>query len=147
GKALGGGIVPVSAVVGRHEIMDVLTPGSHGSTFGGNPLACAIGSEVVRMVAEGEIQERAASLGTVMGSYLSALPEDSVSAVRRIGLWAGVDVARASGRDAAVALAGRGVLAKEAHGRTLRLSPPLVIEEEDLRWAMEQLSSVLELSP
>ncbi len=91
GKALGGGIVPLSAVVSSREVLGVFQPGQHGSTFGGNPLACAVGREVIAMLATGEIQERAAKLGMHMHDRLSALPRDTVREVRGRGLWAGVE--------------------------------------------------------
>lgn len=145
GKALGGGIVPLSAVAGRREVIDVFTPGSHGSTFGGNPLACAVGREVIAMLRTGEPQRQAAHMGEVLGEALATLVPEAVVAVRRIGLWAGIDVAgdHTSGRRVAEALASRRVLIKEAHGRTIRLAPPFVVEEEDLRWAIDQLAEVL----
>ena len=145
GKALGGGIVPVSAVVARRDVLDVFDPGSHGSTFGGNPLACAVGREVVAMLATGEPQRTATELGKILASCLSQLDSSLVSAVRCKGLWAGIDLSGSlpSGRLACEALLSRRVLVKEAHGRTLRLAPPIVISEEDLRWAMTQLSSTL----
>jgi ornithine--oxo-acid transaminase len=143
GKALGGGILPVSAVVARREVMDVFRPGEHGSTFGGNPLACAVGIEVVRMLETGEFQARAADLGAVLADRLAALPADRVAAVRVRGLWAGIDLVDRSGRDVCEGLMRRGVLAKDTHGRTIRLAPPLVIEREELEWAVDQLRDEL----
>jgi ornithine--oxo-acid transaminase len=143
GKALGGGIVPLSAVVAGGDVLGVFRPGEHGSTFGGNPLACAIGVEVVRMLATGEYQQRAALLGERFAEMLQALPSDAVSAVRCRGLWAGVDLADRDGRDVCEGLLSRGVLAKEAHDRTIRLAPPLVIEATDLEWAMGRLAEEL----
>lgn len=145
GKALGGGIVPVSAVVGDSDVLGVLEPGQHGSTFGGNPLACAIGREVVAILAEGEFQRRARELGDVLASELRPLLGNGVRAVRTIGLWAGIDIAPelGTGREVCERLADRGVLAKDTHGSTIRFSPPLVIAEDDLRWAVAQLTTVL----
>ncbi len=143
GKALGGGILPLSAVVSRRDVLGVFEPGQHGSTFGGNPLAAAIGTEVVRMLATGEYQQRATDLGTVLSEALAKLPTHSVTAVRSRGLWAGIDLAQRSGRDLCEALARRGVLAKDAHGKTVRLAPPLTIDADDLRWAMTELASEL----
>ena len=143
GKALGGGILPVSAVVSSREVLGVFRPGEHGSTFGGNPLACAIGTAVVRRLATGEPQRRAAELGEVFADALGQLPARSVSAVRTIGLWAGVDVVDRTGRDVCEGLLRRGVLAKDAHGSTLRLAPPLVVEPADLRWGVDQLAEEL----
>jgi len=143
GKALGGGIMPVSAVVARADVMAVFRPGEHGSTFGGNPLACAIGIEVVRMLETGEMQARARELGDVLRDLLAALPSNRVSAVRSRGLWAGIDVVGRSGRDVCEGLMRRGVLAKDTHGSTIRLAPPLVIDRADLEWAVEQLRDEL----
>ena len=143
GKALGGGILPVSAVVARADVMAVFHPGEHGSTFGGNPLACAVGIEVVRMLETGEMQARARELGDVLRDLLDALPRDRVSAVRSRGLWAGIDVIGRTGRDVCEGLMRRGVLAKDTHGATIRLAPPLVIERADLEWAVQQLRDEL----
>ena len=142
GKALGGGIVPVSAVVSSAEILGVFRPGQHGSTFGGNPLACAIGREVIAMLATGEFQERSAKLGAHMHDRLSALPAGAVREVRGRGLWAGVEFASLPGREACERLAARGILAKDTHGSTIRLAPPLVIEEEDLDWALDRIEEI-----
>ena len=145
GKALGGGIVPVSAVVGDADVLGVLRPGQHGSTFGGNPLACAVGRAVVDLLATGEYQERATRLGALMHARLTALLGRGLVGVRVRGLWAGVDVdpALGSGRDVCEALARRHVLAKDTHGSTLRLAPPLVVTEEQLEHGLDQLEAVL----
>lgn len=145
GKALGGGIVPVSAVVADREVLGVLRPGQHGSTFGGNPLACAVGHAVVGMLATGEPQARAAELGVVLRERLEAMVGHGVLAVRTRGLWAGVDIDPAVGTGRAVceALMARGVLAKDTHGSTIRLAPPLVVSEEDLVWGLDQLAAVV----
>ena len=116
GKALGGGIVPVSAVVSTAEVLGVFRPGQHGSTFGGNPLACAVGREVIAMLATGEYQERSAKLGAHMHDRLSALPRNEVSQVRGRGLWAGVEFTKLSGREVCERMARLGVLAKDTHG-------------------------------
>jgi ornithine--oxo-acid transaminase len=143
GKALGGGIVPVSAMVSSWGVLGVLEPGQHGSTFGGNPLACALGREVVAMLRTGEYQARAAKLGEHMHARLAALPPDAVSAVRGRGLWAGIEFASLPGRDVCERLAAHGVLAKETHGTVVRFAPPLVISEADLDWGLDQLEDVL----
>jgi len=143
GKALGGGILPVSAVVSRAELMEVFGPGTHGSTFGGNPLAAAVGTEVIRMLATGEFQAHARDLGAVMARLLAELPAERVSAVRSRGLWAGIDLVGRSGRDVCEGLARRGVLAKDTHGSTIRLAPPLVITADELTWAIGQLREEL----
>ncbi len=145
GKALGGGIVPVSAVVADRDVLGVLKPGQHGSTFGGNPLACAVGLEVAQMLQTGEFQARATELGSVLTDRLEALIGHGVVGVRTRGLWAGVDIdpAIATGREICERLMARGVLAKDTHGSTIRLAPPLVIEAEDLHWGIDQLAAVL----
>jgi ornithine--oxo-acid transaminase len=143
GKALGGGIVPLSAMVSSADILGVYKPGQHGSTFGGNPLACAIGREVIAMLSTGEYQERSAKLGSHLHDRLSALPASAVREVRGRGLWAGVEFASLGGRQASELLAERGVLAKDTHGTTIRLAPPLMISEEDLDWALDQLEQII----
>ncbi|MER7437021.1 ornithine--oxo-acid transaminase [Pseudonocardia alni] len=143
GKALGGGIVPVSAVVGRRDVLGVLRPGEHGSTFGGNPLAAAVGSAVCALLATGEYQARARELGAHLDGRLRALP--GLTAVRGVGLWSGVDVDPriGTGRDVCVALARRGVLAKETHGVTVRLSPPLVVTHDEVDVLVDTFGAVL----
>jgi ornithine--oxo-acid transaminase len=145
GKALGGGIVPVSAVVSRPDVLGVLTAGTHGSTFGGNPLACAVGRSVVRLLEDGTYQERARVLGVQLAEGLRALVGHGVVGVRCVGLWAGVDVepSLGTGREVCERLAARGVLAKDTHGSTIRLAPPLVIGEDDLDLALDALAGAL----
>ena len=145
GKALGGGIVPVSAVVGRKEVMGVLKPGEHGSTFGGNPLAAAVGLAVVRMLAKGDMQRRSQRLGKHLKKRLGALVGKGVLAVRGAGLWAGIDIdpTLATGREVCEALMRKGVLAKDTHGSTIRLAPPLIVSKKDLDWGIDQLEAVL----
>jgi ornithine--oxo-acid transaminase len=145
GKALGGGIVPVSAVVSSREILGVIQPGNHGSTFGGNPLAAAVGHAVVKLLVTGEYQERARVLGEQLRVRLEALIGHGVLAVRTRGLWAGVDIdpALMTGRQMCERLAAKGVLAKDTHGSTVRLAPPIVIEAADLDWMVDQLAAVL----
>jgi ornithine--oxo-acid transaminase len=146
GKALGGGIVPVSAVVGRADVLGVLTPGTHGSTFGGNPLACAVGLAVVELLSTGEFQVSARTLGMRLQVRLAALAEEGLIAAHRgVGLWAGVDVdpAWGTGRELCERLLARRVLAKDTHGSTIRLAPPLTIDAADLEWAMDQLTDAL----
>ncbi|MBZ6253318.1 ornithine--oxo-acid transaminase [Streptomyces olivaceus] len=145
GKALGGGIVPVSAVVGSREVLGVLRPGEHGSTFGGNPLAAAVGTEVVELLETGEFQRRAAELGTVLREGLAALVGRGVVGFRARGLWAGVDVdpALGSGREISERLMREGVLVKDTHGSTIRLAPPLTVTGEELRGALGTLEKVL----
>lgn len=145
GKALGGGLYPVSAIAADHDVLDVITPGSHGSTFGGNPLAAAIGREVVALLRTGEYQERAARLGATLTAGLESLERHGVVTVRARGLWAGVDVDPevASGRQLCERLMARGVLAKDTHGSTIRLAPPLVADESDIEFLVGALGGAL----
>lgn len=146
GKALGGGVVPVSAVVSSKAVLGVFRPGEHGSTFGGNPLACAVGLEVIAMLRTGEFQERAAELGEHLHAELALLAgTGKVTEVRGRGLWAGVDIdpAYGTGREISEKLLERGVLVKDTHGSTIRIAPPLVINKEDLDWGLDQLRAVL----
>ncbi|TQJ86483.1 ornithine--oxo-acid transaminase [Streptomyces sp. SLBN-31] len=145
GKALGGGIVPVSAVVGRRDVVGVLQPGQHGSTFGGNPLAAAIGTAVIDLLETGEFQRRATELGVVLRGGLSGLLGKGVVGFRARGLWAGVDIdpAIGTGREVSARLMRKGVLVKDTHGSTIRLAPPLTITGEELEGALGTLAEVL----
>jgi ornithine aminotransferase len=145
GKALGGGVVPVSAVVANKDVLGVLHPGEHGSTFGGNPLAAAIGTTVVSILGRGEFQSRSAELGERLHGRLRALIGQGVVAVRGMGLWAGVDIdpSLGTGKQISLRLAERGVLVKDTHGSTLRFAPPLVITAEEIDWATGQFADVL----
>jgi ornithine--oxo-acid transaminase len=145
GKALGGGVIPVSAVVGNRDVLGVLKPGEHGSTFGGNPLGAAVGSAVVDLLNTGEYQDRAEQLGLILERELRRLIGLGVLEVRVLGLWAGIDIdpTLASGREVCELLMRRGVLAKDTHGSTVRFSPPLVITETQLLYGIEQLRAVL----
>ncbi|MEU9640990.1 ornithine--oxo-acid transaminase [Streptomyces sp. NPDC048188] len=145
GKALGGGIVPVSAVVGRREVLGVLHPGEHGSTFGGNPLAAAVGTAVVELLETGEFQRRAAELGAVLREGLAALVGKGVVGFRARGLWAGVDVdpALGTGREISERLMREGILVKDTHGSTIRLAPPLTVTAGELSGALGTLEKVL----
>jgi ornithine--oxo-acid transaminase len=156
GKALGGGVVPLSAVVADREVLGVLHPGEHGSTFGGNPLAAAVGTTVVGLLAGGQFQARSAELGAHLHRRLRALVGDGVRDVRGLGLWAGIDIdpllagfssLRATGssvgKEMSLRLAERGVLVKDTHGATLRFAPPLVITAQEIDWAVDQFAAVL----
>ncbi|MFJ7122667.1 ornithine--oxo-acid transaminase [Streptomyces albogriseolus] len=145
GKALGGGIVPVSAVVARREVLQVLHPGEHGSTFGGNPLAAAVGTAVVELLETGEYQRRAAELGVVLREGLEALVGKGVTGFRSRGLWAGVDVdpALGTGREVSERLMREGILVKDTHGSTVRLAPPLTVTADELLEALRTLEKVL----
>jgi ornithine--oxo-acid transaminase len=143
GKALGGGILPVSAVIGRADVLGVLRPGEHGSTFGGNPLACAVGRAVVRLLATGEFQERSRELGAYLHSRLAEL--EGVDEVRGRGLWASVQIAEGhhlTGRQVSEALLERGVLCKE-YQMALRVAPPLVITQDEIDFAVDTIAEVL----
>jgi ornithine--oxo-acid transaminase len=144
GKALGGGIVPISALLSHREVMDVITPGSHGSTFGGNPLACAVAREVVAMLVTGELQQRTARLTPRFLGGLRAIG-GQIASVRGRGLWAGVDLTPAAqpAKRVCRALLAEGLLTKDTHDTTLRLAPPLTIDEADLDWALDRLAAVL----
>ncbi|MEV5409408.1 ornithine--oxo-acid transaminase [Thermopolyspora sp. NPDC052614] len=145
GKALGGGVVPVSAVAANADVLGVIRPGQHGSTFGGNPLACAVGIAVIGLLRTGEFQARARELGAVLHRRLGELVGRGVVAVRGRGLWAGIDFdpSVATGRQVCEALLERGVLAKDTHGSTIRLAPPLVVTEDEVNWAVDRLAEVL----
>jgi ornithine--oxo-acid transaminase len=145
GKALGGGIIPVSAVAADRKVMDVITPGTHGSTFGGNPLAAAVGHAVVKLLATGEHQAHAAELEPYFREQLEALIGKGVVAVRVRGLWAGVDIDPdvMTGKAACKALAKKGVLAKDTHGSTIRLAPPLTITKDELTVVTDTLAEVV----
>ncbi|GAA4406626.1 ornithine--oxo-acid transaminase [Fodinibacter luteus] len=149
GKALGGGLYPVSAIATNHEILEVITPGSHGSTFGGNPLAAAIGHEVVTMLAEGEFQRRSTHLGHLLTECLQPLlghgDGTGLSEVRVRGLWAGLDIEPGgpSGRVVSERLMAHGVLAKDTHGSTIRIAPPLVVTEDEVRLLVDAVAEAL----
>ncbi|SFB39835.1 ornithine--oxo-acid transaminase [Amycolatopsis marina] len=145
GKALGGGIMPLSAVAGRRDVLGVLRPGEHGSTFGGNPLACAVGRAVIALLETGEFQQRSAALGAHLHNRLGELVGNGLAEVRGRGLWAGIDIAPGgpTGREASQALAAKGVLCKETHDNTLRLAPPLVISEEELDSGLDAIAEVI----
>jgi ornithine--oxo-acid transaminase len=144
GKALGGGVVPVSAVAARRELMEVFTPGSHGSTFGGNPLAAAVATEVVRLLETGEYQARGRELGARLADGLRALPSSQVAEVRCVGLWAGVELVAPVARKVSEALLARGVLAKDTHATTIRLAPPLTITEDEIDLLVDALAGALD---
>jgi ornithine--oxo-acid transaminase len=133
GKALGGGVFPVSAIAARRELMAVFTPGSHGSTFGGNPLACAVGRAVIALLETGEFQARSRELGARLAAGLRQLPADKVADVRAVGLWAGIElVPGLPARQVCERMLELGVLAKDTHETTVRLAPPLVITEDEV---------------
>jgi ornithine--oxo-acid transaminase len=145
GKALGGGVLPVSAFVARREVMDVFTPGSHGSTFGGNPLAAAVGLEALHVIRDEGLLEKSRVLGAHMLERLRAIASPALKEVRGRGLWAGaeIDPAIATARETCERLLEKGVLSKETHHTVVRLAPPLVIARADLDWALDRVEEVL----
>jgi ornithine--oxo-acid transaminase len=147
GKALGGGIMPVSMFLARHPIMDVFTPGDHGSTFGGNPLAAAIGLEALNILVEENLSEASATLGTYLLERLRALKSPLITEVRGRGLFVGIEIdpAQASARRVCEELMRRGLLSKETHETVVRLAPPLVISRAQIDWAVVQIDEVLKM--
>jgi len=145
GKALGGGVLPVSAFVGRHELMDVFTPGSHGSTFGGNPLAATVGLEALRIIADEKLVERSRDLGAHMLGRLRAMRYPAIKDIRGKGLWVGaeIDPNYASARLVCERLLAKGVLSKETHHTVVRMAPPLIIAREDLDAALDRFEEVV----
>jgi ornithine--oxo-acid transaminase len=145
GKALGGGIMPISAVVSRWDILDAFNPGSHGSTFGGNPLACAIARKVIEILNTGQYQENARTLGAYLNDQLRAIKTDKIKEIRARGLWVGIEFKPQAGqaRQYCEQLMQLGLLCKDTHAQTMRLAPPLCITKQELDWALERLRKVL----
>ncbi|HEX6994353.1 MAG TPA: ornithine--oxo-acid transaminase [Gammaproteobacteria bacterium] len=144
GKALGGGVYPVSAVLASAEVMGLLRPGDHGSTFGGNPLAAAVGEAALEVVIDSRLPARAAELGAYLFDRLAALASPHVTSIRGRGLLVGIEIARESGtgRQFSEKLLERGVLCKDTHEQVIRLAPPLIVQKEQLDWLVEQLRFV-----
>lgn len=143
GKALSGGFYPVSAVVGRRDVMECFTPGSHGSTFGGNPLGAAVALAALDVLRDEKLVERSASLGRVLLDAVSGIKSSIIAGVRGLGLLVGIELT-VPAREYCERLLERGVLCKETHDHVIRIAPPLVIEETDLRWMVDQLAAVLQ---
>ncbi len=145
GKALGGGFYPVSAVLSNSEVLSVLKPGQHGSTFGGNPLACAVARRALQVLVEENMIENSAVLGAYFLERLGAVRSNIVKEVRGRGLMLAVELEPAAGgaRPYVEALRQTGVLAKETHENTIRLAPPLVVKREEIDWAMDRIEHVL----
>jgi ornithine--oxo-acid transaminase len=145
GKALGGGVLPVSALVGSAELMGLFTPGSHGSTFGGNPLACAVGLEALNILTEEGLVENSAVLGEYMLTQLRGINSPLIREVRGRGLWIGVDFdpKHISARKVCEMMMVKGVLSKETHETIVRFAPPLVISKEQVDWAINVLREVI----
>ncbi len=145
GKALGGGVLPVSAVVGTKEVMGLFVPGSHGSTFGGNPLACAVGLEALNVLIEENMVENSAKLGAYMLEQMKGINSPLIREVRGKGLWIGVDFepGKVSARTVCERMMARGILSKETHETVVRFAPPLIISKEQIDWALGQFREVL----
>ncbi len=145
GKALGGGVYPVSAFLATREVMNVFQPGSHGSTFGGNPVASALGLESIRLLQEEKLSERSAELGAYLIKKLKALNSPFIGEVRGKGLLVGmeIDSQHATAREVCELLMHKGILSKETHDTVIRFSPPLTIEKKELDWTVERVAEVL----
>ncbi len=146
GKALGGGFLPISAFVGKKEIIDLFTPGSHGSTFGGNPLAAAVAYAALNILKEENLVENSFLLGNYFLGELKQIQSPYITAIRGKGLWIGMDLHpnHLTGREAAEALLEKGILCKETHQSTIRFAPPLTITKKEIDWALKQLRSFFE---
>ena len=144
GKALGGGILPVSAFLAKHEVMDVFRPGDHGSTFGGNPLASVVALEALDIIVDENLVARSAENGAWLIDQLLSINSPLIREVRGRGLFIGIDIepGQASARDICERLMARGLLSKETHETVVRLAPPLIIERDLLQWSVDQIREV-----
>ncbi len=149
GKALGGGLLPVSLFLAKRELMNVFTPGDHGSTFGGSPLACAVGLAALNVLVEEKLCERSAELGAYLLQRLAAIKSPIIREVRGRGLWCGVEFnpEYADAREVALKLLQAGILTKDTHRTVIRFAPPLIIEREQLDWAVERFREIVESWP
>jgi len=145
GKALGGGILPVSMFLARREVMNVFTPGDHGSTFGGNPLAAAVGLEALNILVEDQLPQRSAEMGDYLMQQLHEIDTPLISEIRGRGLFVGIEIdpALCSAREICESLMDRGLLSKETHETVVRLAPPLIIGRDEIDWAIAQIRDVL----
>ena len=145
GKALSGGFYPVSGVLADDEYMSVFRPGDHGSTFGGNPLGCAVAQTALEVIRDEKLVENSAAMGDRLASGIRAMPQDHVETIRARGLWIGIEIKRSSGsaRPYCEALMERGILAKETHDHTVRIAPPLVITADEVDWALPKIAEVV----
>ena len=134
--------MPISAVLASRQVLGVFRPGDHGSTFGGNPLACAVARAALRVIVDERLPQRSAELGAYALNRLRALKSPHIAAVRGSGLWIGIEL-HVPARPICEALMHRGVLCKETHATVIRLAPPLVISHEDLAWGLDQIEAVL----
>ncbi len=149
GKALGGGLYPISAVVTRQDILGLLKPGQHGSTFGGNPLACAVSLEALALLEEGKLAQHSEEKGLFLRNALREVQSPMVQDIRGMGLFTGIEIKAEYGtaKPYVMALMQEGILCKETHEQTIRLAPPLVISQEELEWAIPKLQSVFSKEP
>ena len=145
GKALSGGFYPVSAVLSSREILGVFRPGDHGSTFGGNPLACAVARAALRVIVDEDLSARSATLGARALARLQQIRSPHLVAVRGLGLWLALELNRPA-RSVCEALRDRGVLCKETHDTVIRIAPPLTIARDDLDWALDQIDQALQIA-
>ncbi|MEE8206246.1 MAG: ornithine--oxo-acid transaminase [Nitrospinaceae bacterium] len=145
GKALSGGYYPISAVLSNKEVLGVFKPGDHGSTFGGNPLACAVAREALKVLIEEKLIENSAKLGSYMMDQLREIPSPHVKEIRGRGLMIGVELNPQAGgaRRFCESLQTKGLLCKETHEHVLRIAPPLIIQEPEIDWALERIADVL----
>lgn len=145
GKALGGGFLPVSAIAGRRDVMAVFNPGSHGSTFGGNPLAAAVGKEALDTLIDEKLIDKSAALGAYFMAGLQKIKSPYITAIRGQGLWIGVDIdpTKSTARALCMKLLNEGVIARDTHKITIRFAPPLVITKDQIHWALERIKKVL----
>jgi ornithine--oxo-acid transaminase len=140
---LGGGFYPVSAVLASKEILGVFKPGDHGSTFGGNPLACAVARAALRVIVEEKLPGRSAELGDYFLKLLGTLRSPNLKEVRGKGLWIGIEL-RVPARPYCEALKNEGLLCKDTHDKVIRVAPPLIIQREEIDWAFARIKKVLE---
>lgn len=141
GKALGGGVMPISAVVANNDILGVLNPGSHGSTFGGNPLACAVSTASLEVIEEENLVQRSLELGQYFKEQLETINHVAIKEIRGTGLFIGIEL-HTDARPYCEALMKKGLLCKETHATVIRFAPPLVISKEELDWALEQIKTL-----
>ena len=145
GKALSGGMYPVSAFLANDNVMDVFQPGQHGSTYGGNPIACAVANASLDVLIDENLMENSTNLGKYFGDKLIAMNSPHIKEIRQAGLWIGVELHEEAGgaRKYCEALMVEGMLCKETHVNTIRFAPPLVISKEEIDWALERIQKIL----
>jgi ornithine--oxo-acid transaminase len=143
GKAIAGGFYPVSAVLSSREVLGVFNPGDHGSTFGGNPLGCAVARTALRVLIEEKMVERSAALGDYFLKKLQSLRSPAIKEVRGRGLWIGIELNNVA-RPYCEALKEEGILCKETHDRVIRIAPPLIISRQEIDWAFERVAKVIQ---